>query len=309
MTRGENALVRWLRQRLVPDARRVPIGIGDDMAAVRLDGSLVTITADMLLDGVHFETSRHDYQAIGYKAIACSLSDCAGMGCEPRAAIVSVALNREMVIEDVQQLYEGMSAVAESFGCAIVGGDTTSWPSPLAIDVAMLAEPMNPRGPIPRSGAMCGDTIFVSGSLGGSLAGKHLEFTPRLALARRLADEPGLHAMMDITDGLSMDLDRLCEASSCGAELVAKQLECVISDAARTMSKEDGRPTLEHAFSDGEDFELLVVGDESLKAEDLGLHPVGRILERGASSDTAMWFIDAAGTSRPLEPYGFEHFT
>ena len=313
MAKGENALVAWLTERFAADARRVPIGIGDDMALVRLDGPLVAVTADMLLDGVHFDTARLSYELIGRKAIACSLSDCAAMACTPRAATISIALNRDMAMADVQRMYEGMATVADEYACAIVGGDTTSWAGRLAIDVAMLAEPMAARGPVLRSGARAGDTIFVSGPLGGSLLGRHLTFEPRLDLARRLANEPGLHAMMDLSDGLAMDLHRLCTASGCDAELRPELIERVTSDAARRMAREDERPTMEHALSDGEDFELLVVGDASLgnaAAAKPGpcLWPVGRIVTRTAAAQSGLWLISDEGERTVLEPRGFEHW-
>ncbi len=104
MASSENELVRWLQQRLAADPARVPIGIGDDAAAVRFDGTLVAFTADMLLDGIHFDTRRHSFELIGRKAIACSLSDCAAMACDPRVATVSIALAQSMTLADVQQL-------------------------------------------------------------------------------------------------------------------------------------------------------------------------------------------------------------
>lgn len=306
MAKGELALVEWLRARFPADPVRVPIGIGDDAAVVRMDGTLVAITADMLLDGVHFDTERHGYELIGRKAIACSLSDCAAMACTPRGATVSIALPRTMTFEQVQQLYEGMARIAEEFACPLVGGDTTSWAGRLAIDVAMLAEPMAPRGPVRRDTAVVGDTIFVSGPLGGSLAGRHLTFTPRIDLARSLAAEPVLHAMMDISDGLSLDLCRLCQASGCAAELRADQLERVISEDAHRMAVQDGRSPLDHALTDGEDFELLVVGGADLVK--FGLWPVGviRSSEPGAPC-TAISHPD--GRREPLAPRGYEHFT
>ncbi len=314
MAKGENALVAWLTERFAADARRVPIGIGDDMALVRLDGSLVAITADMLLDGVHFDTERHGYELIGRKAIACSLSDCAGMACAPRAATVSIALNRDMSLVEVQRMYEGMAGVADRYGCAIVGGDTTSWDGRLAIDVAMVAEPMAARGPMCRSGARAGDTLFVSGPLGGSLLGRHLTFEPRLELARRLAGEAGLHAMMDISDGLAMDLHRLCTSSGCDAELRPELIERVLGDAAREIAKQDGRPVLEHALSDGEDFELLVVGDVRLEGAagtggGSGLWPVGRVVARSSPERSSLWMVLAGGKRAVIEPRGFEHWT
>jgi thiamine-monophosphate kinase len=330
--KGENALIAWLRQRFPADPVRVAVGIGDDMAVVKFDSAHIAITADMLLDGVHFDIREHSYELIGRKAIACSLSDCAAMGCEPVAATISVALPETMTLEAVKRLYEGMAAIADEHGCRIVGGDTTSWPGRLAIDVAMLAEPMAPRGPIRRSDARPGDTIYVSGPLGGSILGSHLTFTPRLELARQLVRQPGLHAMMDLSDGLSMDLDRLCEASKYEAELYADQLENTISDAARELAGREparlpatwpGGTALEHALNDGEDFELLVIGGEDLGGLPLGLIPVGRIVPYADTANgvaaapsgggagagrSRITLVHADGRREVVEPCGYEHF-
>ena len=123
MPKGENALVDWLRQRFPADPERVPIGIGDDMASVSLDGNVVQFTADMLLDGVHFDTRQHIPELIGRKAIACSLSDCAAMACRPRVATVSLALHDGMSMDETQRLYEGMAVVAEASIAVTCGGN------------------------------------------------------------------------------------------------------------------------------------------------------------------------------------------
>ena len=305
---GEDDLVAWLAERLAPDPARVPIGIGDDAAAVRLDGKTVIVTSDMLLDTVHFQTREHDYPLIGRKAIACSLSDCAAMACRPRAATVSIALPRTITLDQVEQLYEGMASVADEFGCAIVGGDTTRWSAPLAIDVAMLAEPMADRGPIRRSDARPGDTLYVSGPLGGSIIGKHLTFTPRIELAARLGRESGLHAMMDVSDGLALDVHRLSRASSCDVELSVAELEHVVSEDARTCAATDGRSPLDHALSDGEDFELLVAARDDLPGAAYGLIPVGRVVARTAPDRSTVTLVYPDGRLEPVAPRGFDHF-
>lgn len=309
MSRGENALIAWFTEHLRADPARVPIGIGDDMAAVRLDGSLVTVTADMLLDGVHFDTRQHSLEQVGRKCIACSLSDCAAMGCRPRGATISLALPATMTVEDVHRLYAGMSQIAAEFDCPIVGGDTTSWRGALAVDVAMLAEPMSPRGPIRRSTARPGDIICVSGPLGGSILGRHLTFTPRIELASRLVQEPDLHAMMDLSDGLALDLHRLCAASGCAAELDESALASAISNDARALAAQDGRPALEHALSDGEDFELVVTGGESLTRPEFGLIAVGHMVEAKDGEVGTLTAVSESGERRPIEPRGYEHFT
>jgi thiamine-monophosphate kinase len=307
MAKGENALVDWLRSRFGSSAAGVPVGIGDDMAVIDVEDNLMSMTADMLMDGVHFDSRQQGYELIGRKAIACSLSDCAGMACQPRGATVSVALPDTMTMDEVKRLYEGMAGVAEEFSCPIVGGDTNSWRGPLVIDVAMVAEPMAVRGPVRRNEARPGDVIYVSGPLGGSLLGRHMTFTPRLDLAGRLSHQPGLHAMMDISDGLSMDLTRLCRASVCGAELDAGLLGAIISEAAQQMSASDGRSPLEHALHDGEDFELLVVGTEGLRHERFLLIPVGRIVP-SRHPEPIVSIVHADGRLEPLEPLGYEHF-
>jgi thiamine-monophosphate kinase len=304
---GENALIAWLRDRFPPDPARVPIGIGDDMALLTFSGGQVAVTADMLLDGVHFDTDRQDYAAIGRKALACSLSDCAAMACNPVAATISLALPSSIPMAQVQRLYEGMAQIADEFGCRIVGGDTTSWPGRLAIDVAMLGEPMAPRGPIRRSGAGPGDTIFVSGLLGGSILGKHLTFTPRLELARQLASDKRLHAMMDLSDGLSMDLHRMCAASRCHAQLHPAWLEAAISPAARELAITAGGTPLEHALNDGEDFELLLAGEGSLGTDLVGLIPVGVILPADPQFPP-LRLVHADGQVEAIEPRGYEHW-
>jgi thiamine-monophosphate kinase len=314
MAKGELAFVDWLTEVCRVDPARVPIGVGDDMAAIRLDGSLVTITADMLLDGVHFDTTQHKLEQIGRKAIGCSLSDCAAMACRPRGAVVSLALPNAWTMDQAKRLAEGMIAMADEYACPFVGGDTTSWDHPLAMDVAMLAEPMSPHGPVTRDGAKPGDVLIVTGQLGGSLLGKHLAFTPRLADAEHLVTEyaPFLHAMIDITDGLAIDAYRLCRASGCSALLEEPHIELVAGDRAHDAAKRDGRSPLDHALYDGEDFELLVALHPDALTR-LGRAPrvpmlVGRLnaTPEGAEPDIALKRNNTDIV--PLEPRGYEHF-
>ena len=312
MPKGELAFVEWLRAVCKADTTRVPIPIGDDMAGVHLDGRLAMLTADMLLDGVHFETARHTLRQIGYKAIACSLSDCAAMACRPRGALVSVALPGTMSMEDAQGLYSGMLEACGKFHCPIVGGDTTSWRHPLAIDVAMLGEPMSDRGPVRRDGARPGDVLLVTGQLGGSLLGKHLAFTPRLAEAEFLAVglSGHLHAMIDITDGLALDTYRMCQASGCAAILEEDRLDLVAAGRAREAARQDGRSPLDHVLHDGEDFELLAaVHPDALGLLSRSPRPllvVGRVVKH----EQAPWLHlrRLNGRLEPLPPGGYEHF-
>ncbi|HEY3246126.1 MAG TPA: thiamine-phosphate kinase [Phycisphaerae bacterium] len=321
MSDGELEFVRWLQKRLPRRGTRVRVGIGDDMAVVRAGRDDVLITCDMLLDGVHFDTRAHAPEQIGRKAIACSLSDCAAMAVRPLCATVSVALPRAFSSRDARRLVQGMDSIARKFNCAIVGGDTNSWEHPLAIDIAMLATPYPGIGPVRRDGARPGDLICVSGALGGSPLGKHLTFTPRVREARRLAMALGrdLHAMMDLSDGLSLDLFRMCQASGTGAVLAETWLKAVISPAARAQAREDRQSALRHALHDGEDFELLLAVNSrvarrlqpgagrrrarstNLVIAGVKLWPVGRMTARGYE----LRAVD--GTISALEPRGYEH--
>lgn len=313
MSKGELAFVEWLRVNCTADPARVPLGIGDDMAAVTLDGRTVLITADMLLDTVHFETDKQDLALIGRKALACSLSDCAAMACHPRGAVISVALPDTMSMDDAKRLYAGLAAIGGEYACPIIGGDTTSWRYPLAIDVSMLAEPMTSRGPVRRDGARPGDRILVTGPLGGSILGRHLSFTPRLREAEAIVKAAGsnVHAMMDLSDGLALDASRMCQASGCCAEFYEAAVTRVASDDAHELSRRDGRSVLDHVFQDGEDFELLLaVSPEGV----LMLRTLPSIFEVGimkpleTGGKARLFLRDAGGFSRPLEPRGYEHF-
>lgn len=297
---GELALIEAFRRRAGRPAH-VEIGIGDDMAGLRIGGELLLVTADMLLDGVHFQRPRHTLEQIGRKAMNCSLSDCAAMAASPIGATVSFALCEDMSTDDVVKLFDAMAGAGERFGCPVVGGDVTSWPHPLAIDVTMFARPASTHGVVRRDGAKIGDAIAVTGTLGGSLLGRHIDFEPRIALAKELRDDLGnrLHAMIDITDGLAIDLSRICTAGGVGAELDAEILETIASKAARAAA--DGRSALDHVLHDGEDFELLFCADAGAPAN-ASTTVIGRITESGLTLRTA------DGATTELVPEGYQHF-
>ena len=164
----------------------------------------------------------------------------------------SVALPKSQGFEFARELHAGMQTMADEFGVTIIGGDTNTWDQPLVVTVTLIGE-VTEQGPVRRSGAKPGDWLFVTGPLGGSIRGKHLSFTPRVREALALHQDVDLHAMIDLSDGLSADLYHLLDESGVGATLFADMIP--ITEAAHQIA--DGRSPLEHALSDGEDFELL----------------------------------------------------
>lgn len=296
------------------EGKGVVKGIGDDMAILGVAPEGFLIASDMLMDGVDFDAAIHGPRQIGRKALAVNLSDCAAMAVRPCYVLVSVALPAAWSMAQAQELFIGIETLAAEFDCEVVGGDTNSWSQGLVIDVTVIAKPFEGILPVRRDGAQPGDAIFVSGRLGGSLAGHHLDFEPRVREAAWLARELGssLHAMMDLSDGLSTDGARMAEASGCAMVFNATAIEEVASDAAREMSQRDERSLFEHALNDGEDFELLFAVAASDAARLIGLAGSGpkcgwkKIGVAEAGSGICLEAADGQRTQ--LERGGWQHF-
>jgi thiamine-monophosphate kinase len=301
MSTKEAEIVQYFAAKGKLSAAKFPIGIGDDMAQVRLTkGSSVLITTDMLLDGVHFDTKKATLEQIGYKSMAASLSDCAAMATVPVAAVVSVALPRNFGSAKLKKLHKGILTAAKKYNCPLIGGDITSWAKPLAVSVAMLSRPGATK-PVKRSTAKIGDIICVTGFLGGSIFKKHLDFKPRLGESLAIA-KAGANAMIDISDGLSTDLNHISRLSKKGACLEADNIP-VSSQAKKTANP------LKAALNDGEDFELLFTiskkGFERLKRNwrfKVKLTAIGRIV-KGSSVKIKM----PDGKVVELLPGGYDH--
>jgi thiamine-monophosphate kinase len=254
----------------LPVNQSVLVGAGDDCAVLDfgLPDKLLLFKTDAVVEGFHF-TGKTPPEKIGRKALARCLSDIAAMSGTPAAALVTVALPEKFEPEFIGKIYDGMNALAREHGVAIVGGETTTNPGRILISVALLG--FAPRGKVAlRSGAKVGDAIFVTGELGGSLAEKHLEFEPRLAEARWLAEHFPVHAMIDLSDGLAGDLRRVLEAGGVGAELLRDAIPISRAAKLRAGKSSAAKPAFAAALTDGEDFELLfvVAGRDAVKLLD-----------------------------------------
>ncbi len=281
-----------------PRGAGLVLGIGDDCAICRPHGTAedLLFTTDMLIEGAHFLPGTHRPEDIGWKALARGLSDIAAMGGEPRFCLVSLALDRRADQTWLDAFYRGLLRLARREGVALIGGDLARGPH-LMCDIVVSGAV--PRGQaLRRSGARPGDAIFVSGFLGGSALGlergtgrawrRHLRPEPRLALGRFLR-RLGATAAMDLSDGLSLDLDRLCRASRVKAEISAPPIYPGAS--------------LRQALDGGEDYELLFTAPRSVPVppqfEGLPLTRIGTIRRGRASVE-----LDGA----PLPPRGWDHF-
>lgn len=277
---GEFDLIRLIRGRVTPGPQAT-IAIGDDCASVRFrPGCEVLVTTDMLMEGRHFVLADVGPLAAGRKALGVNLSDIAAMAGVPIAAVVALALPRDGGAGIAEGLMDGMLPLAEKFGVSLVGGDTNAWDGPLVITVTILGE-TTARGPARRNGAKFDDVILVTGPLGGSLRGRHLDPKPRISEALALANAVDIHAMIDISDGLAADLGHILEESGdLGAILDAANVP--ISADSIESSHDDGRSPIDHALHDGEDFELCLTVSPAAAARLLAdppcpLFAVGRI--------------------------------
>ena len=316
----------------LPTNQNVVNGVGDDCAVLDLGApdKLILLKTDAVVEGVHF-TKDTPPERIGRKALARCLSDIAAMAGTPVAALVTLGLPaapkrseggpEQFEPEFVAKIYDGLNVLAERTGVAVVGGETTTNAGGIFISIALLGTVARGKQVL-RSGAKIGDAIFVTGELGGSIAGKHLDFDPRLEEARWLAEHFSVHAMIDLSDGVAGDLRHILKASGVGAELLKSAIP--ISRATKVGSSRcDDRtaqravPTrktpLAAALTDGEDFELLftVTSGDAVKLLDawkkkfpkLKLSCIGKIVVGGG-----ILIRDKTG-AQELTAHGYVHFS
>jgi thiamine-monophosphate kinase len=298
--------------RRIPADPRLEVPPGDDAAVLRPPAERRTVvTVDMLMENVDFVLGPDvDPRRIGHKALAVNLSDLAAMAARPEAAVVAVALPRRHGADLGRGLLEGILALAEAHGVALVGGDTNAWDGPLVISITAIGS-VAPGRAWRRDGARPGDVLVVSGACGGSLLGRHLDVTPRCREALAVAAVFDVHAAIDVSDGLALDVSRMMAASGTGAILDLAAIP-VHADAVRMAARPgDSQRPLDHALGDGEDFELVLALPPDLARRLVAEGPalagvaftvIGEVIEgSGLAARTA------DGVTQALEPRGYVH--
>lgn len=301
MPASESALLRRIAERVhLPRGSGIVSGIGDDCAIFRPRASVedLLFTTDLLLEGVHFRRESHSASDVGHRALARGLSDIAAMGGWPRFCLLSLAIPPWADDRWIDGFYAGLLKLSRVSGTPLIGGDL-SRSETLACDIVVCGAV--PRGSaLLRGGARLGDSIYVSGLLGGSASGlqtkkgaawkKHVRIEPRLRLGRYLREKLGATAAMDLSDGISLDLRRLCVASKVSAEIEPPP-------AFRGA-------TLEQALHGGEDYELLFTVKQGTRVprtfDGVPLTRIGSI-RRGEPGTVLL-------SGKPLQALGFDHF-
>jgi thiamine-monophosphate kinase len=317
---GEFGLIEKIRK-AAPQGGGVRAGIGDDAAWVASGGADLLVTADLLIENVHFDLRWTSFYALGYKTLAVNLSDIAAMGGIPAYLTLSLAIPARFRSEDIEEFYRGVRALAVRSGVSVVGGDTSS-AGRFFVSAALIGRA--PYKPVLRSGARAGDDLYVTGTLGDSALGlkllkkksrrrdatylmrRHNYPTPRLRAGALLAQKRLATAMIDLSDGLLQDLGHICKASRVGAEIREEALP--LSPAYRKIS--GGDTAL--ALGGGEDYELLFTARpraretlERLKTR-LGvrLTRIGRCVD----AREGVRVLDGRGRARKPSLRGYDHF-
>lgn len=320
---GEFGLIDRIAAR-VSSPQGVRCGIGDDAAAVEPSpGCVQLLTSDMLLEGVHFDSSYTPPELLGRKSLAVNLSDIAAMGGNPRWFLLSLGLPSTLPLEFVDRFVTGLLSMADEHHVTLIGGDTCSSRSGLVISITLIGEQL-PDLVTYRGSAQPGDLICVTGTIGDSALGlaqlragistgdpvaRHLDPTPRCATGRALAEAGIPSAMIDISDGLLADLDHILKRSGTGAQVETDRIP--LSTDFKDTACRFAEDPLQLAMTGGEDYELLLTlppqryDDAQRLAAETGvpLTVIGKVNAQAGLSVT-----DRTGKSHDSATHGFSHF-
>ena len=324
---GETAVLGRIEVLATATAARssgVHLGVGDDAAIFQAKrGYEQILTCDWFLEGTHFLRDRHPPDAVGWKCLTRAVSDVAAMGGVPRCFLLSLELPATHVRAWLGEFLGGLRRAAKRFQCVLVGGDTTRRKD-ILVNVTVVGEVRKDRA-ILRSGARAGEILYTSGRLGEADLGlrlirdgkepvnsrdpllrKHLYPEPRLALGRWLAENRLASAMMDLSDGLSTDLLRLCAASGVGARINGAKIPTVRSPKAR---RPGGSVSLDLAVHGGDDYELLfTVPRKNLKRIPRSFHGLPLTAIGEMTAEQTVILITTDGREAPLPNRGWDPF-
>ncbi|MCL5408612.1 MAG: thiamine-phosphate kinase [Candidatus Omnitrophica bacterium] len=299
----EGKIIDWLKRRIDIKNRDVVTKIGDDTAVLEWNKkSYFLLTTDVVVDGIHFEKEKISPEKIGRKALAVNISDIAAMGGIPLYALVSLGLPCPEK-KFISGIYKGILNLAKKFNIDIVGGNISKSPT-LFIDI-FLAGKVEKKLLKLRSSAKPGDSIYVTGSLGGSIEGKHYNFSPRVKEAGYIIKKYPVSSMLDVSDGLSSDLIKLAKASNVGFVLILDNIP-VSKDAIRISKTE--KEAVFHALNDGEDYELLFTVDKNYHGKIPGKIDSVPVTYVGEITTVKKYEGSFKNKKIELRPEGFNHF-
>jgi thiamine-monophosphate kinase len=313
MPLGEKKLIKQIR-RSARGGESVVTGIGDDCAVLSVPpGHELLVTTDFTIEKVHFRRDWHRPELVGRRCLTRGLSDIAAMGGEPRAAFLSLAVSSDVPQKWVDRFLKGLLDLAEEFKVPLAGGDTAQSAGGIQADIVVVGSV--PQGKaVLRSGAKAGERIYVTGELGGSAAAlarleeskplgaeyvRHFRPQARVAVGQWLRQRGVASAMIDVSDGLSTDLEHICQESHVGAEIEAEAIPRALVGLGKK------RVAIELALHGGDDYELLFTSAAAIPSEVEGV----RVTRIGWTTQSAgMRLIGADGKARRLEAAGWEHF-
>ncbi|MCD6318893.1 thiamine-phosphate kinase [Candidatus Aerophobetes bacterium] len=326
---GEFGLIKKIREQVKKFQSGAVVGIGDDAAGVKVKpGKIALFTTDTLVENVHFKWDYASGYQVGWKALAVNLSDIAAMGGVPTYCLVTLGMSKEVDLSLIDSIYQGLRALASLYNIGIIGGDIVSSPI-FFITVALLGEE-NKEEVLLRSEAKEGDFIYLTGDLGTSAAGlfclkekelnvpiplreklqrRHLLPSPRVNEGRKIAKSKVASSMIDVSDGLTLDLSHILEESRVGAKIWEEKIP--ILKEVKKLAKEFNRSFLDWGLYGGEDYELLFTCSSKISLEDIknslgfSVTKIGKIVK----GSPEIVLISSAGKQRKLKPKGWDHFS
>lgn len=301
---SEQSFHQWLAESFHKTSSTIQQGVGDDAAIIQINHTTMALCSDTITDGVHFSSDQNQLDQIGWKAAAVSISDLAAVAADPVGLLINLQIPSDQFSkQSCQQIYRGIQALTDQFNGTLLGGDTIKVKHDLALSTTALGT--CPHGAVLRKQSRSNQNIYVSGATGGSFPDRHLTFTPRVELGLTLAKNQLATSMIDISDGLVKDLERLLPSGN-GALLQAQDIP--IHPDAKNQNNQKGPSPLEKALYDGEDFELLFTAKAN-KEKTLEKTTSNTVKKIGTVTNQPHIYLQQKSRKKRLEPDGYQHFS